>query len=105
MNRMCLQRQLWIRLSAWIAAAGCGIFVGTVIWINLLKPEALTRLTLIQAVCWLLLGVGLGCTGSIITAFLRLTDSPALSAALRFLETPTPTQLRVVEAQDTNTRG
>lgn len=104
MNRICVRRQLWKVLSAWIGTAGGLIFAGTAAWIGLLAPESPSRLTLIRAVTLLLLGVALACIGSIITALLRLTDSPALTAALRFLETPAPAPLRIVEPRD-NTAG
>lgn len=79
-TRQCHRR--WLRASALIGCLGATAIVVLQVWIGFFAPNqmAATRGLAILVIC-----VGITASSTVVAIFLKLTEAPALAAALRYL--------------------
>lgn len=79
-TRKCHRR--WLRASALIGFAGAVAIVALQVWIGFFAP---TPMAAIRGLAVLVICVGITASSTVVAIFLKLTESPALAAALRYL--------------------
>lgn len=88
------RRRKWMKISAGVAVVGALAVITLQIWISVFAPHPLAA---VRGIAWLVMCVGISASGAVCAVFLKLTDSPILTNALKLLSDDTKPKLRVIE--------
>ena len=75
-------RRRWFRASALIGLTGAAAVVALQVWIGFFAPNPLAAA---RGLAVLVICVGITASGILTALFLKVTEAPALAAALRYL--------------------
>lgn len=86
------RRRTWIRVSTAVAFLGTIAVITLQIWISVYAP---TPLAAVRGIAYLVMCVGIAASGAVVAVFLKLSDSPLFTTAMKILTDSKPA-LRVV---------
>ena len=102
MNRLCTRRRQWTTVSAWVAVVSSIAAAATGLWTVLLAP---TERAAINGVVVLIIWAAVAVSSAVVTAVLRVTESPGLIALLSMVNGAVKPDLRLVNSDKAHTGG